>query len=100
METLITNRSSVYLLYLYSKIESLSSPMQEEFLLFTDFLLNKSKTKADDAKTFDFDTNDNHFSELSLLSLSKEWNSLEDEEWDTILSQMPSVSSRYDRCVA
>jgi len=84
---------SVYLPYLYRKIESLPSMMQEEVLLFTDFLHNKSKTKPEVAKATDFDVNadDNRFSNLSLLSLSKEWNSPEDEEWDTILSEMPSI---------
>ena len=41
---------SVYLPYLYRKIESLPSMMQEEVLLFTDFLHNKSKAKVEVAK--------------------------------------------------
>ena len=93
MEAEVT-RGSVNLPYLYNKIESLSSMMQEEVLLFTDFLHNKSKSKSDivsKATDFDINADDNHFSNLSLLSLSKEWNSLEDEEWDAILSEMPSI---------
>ena len=86
-------RGSVYLPNLYRKIESLPSMMQDEVLLFTDFLHNKSRAKADVAKANGLDANsdDNHFSNLSLLSLSKEWNSSEDEEWDAILSEMPSI---------
>jgi hypothetical protein len=34
---------------------------------------------------------DNYFANLSLSSLSKEWNTEEDEEWNTILAQMPSI---------
>ena len=92
METIVANRGGVYLPYLFRKIEILPSAMQEEVLLFTDFLINKSKAKSVETGAFDFDAeaNDN-FSGLSLLSLSKEWNSSEDEEWDTILSQMPSI---------
>jgi len=90
METIVT-RGSAYLSYLYRKIESLPSMMQEEVLLFTDFLHSKNKAKSDLAKVADFDVEDNSFSNLSLLSLSKEWDSSEDEEWNTILSEMPSI---------
>ena len=84
MEAVVTNRS---LPYLYRKIESLPFKMQEEVSLFTDFLHNRNKLKSD----IYFDADDNRFSELSLASLSEEWNSSEDDEWDTLLSQMPSI---------
>jgi hypothetical protein len=82
MEAVVTPR-------LYRKIEILPSRMQEEVSLFTDFLLAKSKVKPNvDLNT---ETDDHHFSRISLLSLSNEWDSSEDEEWDAILSQMPSI---------
>ena len=84
MEAIAVNRD---LPHLYRKIESLPFKMQEDVLFFTNFLLNKSKAKSDE----NFDIDDHHFSGLSMLSLSREWDSSEDEEWDTILSQMPSV---------
>ena len=64
------------------------------FRLF-DFLLYKYNIKNEKKvifPNFDASSVDNHFLDLSLLSLLKEWNSSEDEEWDTILSQMPSIS--------
>jgi hypothetical protein len=87
------NSGSIYLPFLFSKIEGLPAQMQEDVLLFTDFLLNKSTAQLRDAKTsyFDETADDSHFAGLSLSSLSKEWNSAEDEEWDTILAQMPSI---------
>ena len=78
METVVMPR-------LYRKIEILPSRMQEEVLLFTDFLLAKANIDLN------AETDDNHFSRYSLLSLSNEWDSSEDEEWDDILSQMPSI---------
>jgi hypothetical protein len=89
----VANRDSVILPFLYSKIEGLPSQMQEEVLLFTDFLLNKSRTQSNYVKTTDFDeaADDNHFANMSLSSLSNEWDTAEDEEWDTILAQMPSI---------
>jgi hypothetical protein len=89
----VVNSGSVYLPYLYSKIEGLPSRMQEEVLLFTDFLITKNMAKLFDVRTTDFDeaADDKHFSGLSLSSLSKEWNSAEDEEWDTLLAQMPPI---------
>ena len=74
---------------LYRKIERLPSQMQIEVSLFTDFLIAKSKVQSNT----DLDTvsDDNYFSRFSLMSLSNEWNSHEDEEWDTLLSEMPSI---------
>ena len=93
MEAVMTNRGSVYLPHLFRKIESLPSNMQGEVLLFTDFLHNKGNSKSKETKSPDFDvqSSDNHFSNLSMLSLSKEWYSSEDDEWDDILSEMPSI---------
>jgi hypothetical protein len=67
--------------------------MQEEVLLFTDFLFSKSMAKSHEIKIINFDetTDDRHFANLSLSSLSKEWDSDEDKEWNTILAQMPSI---------
>ena len=75
--------------YLYQKIERLPSRLQEEVSLFIDFLLAKNNIEPN--IDLDSATDDNHFSRFSLLSLSKEWNSSEDEEWDAILSEMPSI---------
>ena len=72
--------------HLYRKIERLPSRMQEEISLFTDFLLAKNKIKPN--IDLDTETDDNHF--LS-FSLSNGWDSSEDEDWDAILSQMPSI---------
>ena len=86
MEAIAINGS---LQYLFRKIESLPAQMQADVSLFADFLITKCKTKPE----VDFNTGaeDNHFSSLSLSTISKEWSSPEDEEWDTILSQMPSI---------
>jgi hypothetical protein len=87
------NGNGVFLPNLYSKIEVLPSVLQEEVLHFTDFLISKSKAKLHDAKSNKLDetANDVRFADLSLSSLSKEWDCAEDEEWDTILAQMPPV---------
>jgi hypothetical protein len=89
----IANNDSAFLPYLYNRIGVLPSNMQKEVLLFTDFLISKSMMKSYEVKIVDFDetTNDNHFANLSLSSLSKEWDSDEDKEWDTLLAQMPSI---------
>jgi hypothetical protein len=89
----VANRGSIFLPHLYDKIEDLPSQMQEEVLLFTDFLLSKNMALSHNPTTVDFGemADDNYFANLSLSSLSKEWNTEEDEEWNTILAQMPSI---------
>ena len=77
------------------KVKKLPFEARREVSDYLDFLLYKYNIKYEKKVIFpDFDasTHDNHFLDLSLLSLSKEWNSPEDEEWDTILSQMPAIS--------
>ena len=76
------------------KVKRLPFKAHREVSDYLDFLFYKYRVENEiKVSSADFDSNvdDNHFLDLSLLSLSKEWNSSEDEEWDTILSQMPSI---------